>query len=1005
MSRLSAAVVRRPVAVVLLWLVVIGGLTVTVPRLETVIAHDPTAFVPPDAPSIEAFTRMDEDFDTGRSQSIVVVAVEREGGLTRADRSFVQRTARELRADGRNVGGVTDLSTRGVLASLTSRDGESVYFNVGVPGATGAPPTARQIEAVRSVVHEDPPTGLDVAVTGPAASIADVQGTIEHDIARITIITIGLIGLILLVIYRSVAVTALVLSFIGAALALGRAVTAWAGDGGVFHVSTFTASFLTAVVLGAATDYAVFLVSRYQELRRSGLVAREAVAAATAKVASVIVASALTVVLATAAMLLARIGLFNTTGPAVALGVAATLLLCLTLLPALMALVAPRGWIDPRTAVGEQRWRRTAGYVVSRPARVLALGLLPLVALASLYPLLAASYDQAGVQPDDTESNRGYRMIAAHYPPNTALADWVLITADHDLRTSRDLALVERAAEAVARVPGVHTVRAVTRPLGEPIPQASLGHQVGVAGQRLGSGADQAGRGVAAARRLDQGAGQVSAGASRLASGADQAVAGASTLMAGATRLEAGVDRLADGLRSASTGTARLRGGARALADGLEAGIAQAQVAVDGLGLAYDALATKSLTCGVDPACRQARDGIRRIYLAERDQLLPGLRQAVTAARAIADGTVSLDAGLAHLQAGLDRAAAGTSALRAGTARFGDRLGALASGADELATGSRRVQDGTSRMGSALGDVRDGMQDASSFLTSTSRATRGSSSGGFYLPPAAMQDERFALARGLFVSRDGRTARMMVLGSTDASGREAMARTPALREAAAGALAGTRLADSDVTVAGMAAVNADIARLSAADFRLVAGVALAVVLLILLVLLRSVVAALFLLFTVVLSYAAAMGLAVLVWQLLLDRPLDWTVGAIAFVLLVAVGADYNMLLIKRVRDEAPDGAADGIARALAATGRVITAAGAIFAASMFALMSGSVVTLAQIGFTIGMGLLLDTFIVRTLVVPAFAALAGPRLWWPSRPVPVASVEAACGFPERARTGS
>jgi RND superfamily putative drug exporter len=96
-----------------------------------------------------------------------------------------------------------------------------------------------------------------------------------------------------------------------------------------------------------------------------------------------------------------------------------------------------------------------------------------------------------------------------------------------------------------------------------------------------------------------------------------------------------------------------------------------------------------------------------------------------------------------------------------------------------------------------------------------------------------------------------------------------------------------------------------------------------------------------------------------------------------------------MLLIKRMREEAPDGSAEGFARALSVTGGVITSAGVIFAASMFALMAGSVTTLAQIGFTIGMGLLLDTFVVRTLVVPAFAVLMGPRLWWPSKAVPAA----------------
>jgi len=159
------------------------------------------------------------------------------------------------------------------------------------------------------------------------------------------------------------------------------------------------------------------------------------------------------------------------------------------------------------------------------------------------------------------------------------------------------------------------------------------------------------------------------------------------------------------------------------------------------------------------------------------------------------------------------------------------------------------------------------------------------------------------------------------------------------------------------------------------------------VFLILLALLRSVVAALFLLATVVLSYASAVGLGVLVFQMILDEPLEWSVPSLAFILLVAVGADYNLLLTKRMQEEAPDGSRAGIARAAAATGGVITAAGVIFAASMFALMAGSVDSLVQTGFVIGAGLLIDTFVVRTMLVPAIAAMLGPRLWWPRRRAP------------------
>ena len=182
-------------------------------------------------------------------------------------------------------------------------------------------------------------------------------------------------------------------------------------------------------------------------------------------------------------------------------------------------------------------------------------------------------------------------------------------------------------------------------------------------------------------------------------------------------------------------------------------------------------------------------------------------------------------------------------------------------------------------------------------------------------------------------------------------------------------------------------VRVDIAADEARDFRLIVAVALVTVFLILLALLRSVVAALFLLATVVLSYASAVGLGVLVFQMILDEPLEWSVPSLAFILLVAVGADYNLLLTKRMQEEAPDGDRAGIARAAAATGGVITAAGVIFAASMFALMAGSVDSLVQTGFVIGAGLLIDTFVVRTMLVPAIAAMLGPRLWWPRRRAP------------------
>lgn len=983
MSGIASFSVRRAGWVIGLWLAVIVGLNTAVPQLEEVIAGDNTTFVPDDAPSVVAFSDMDRAFGSGEAQAIVFVAGERDGGLTPADHAWFVQLGKKIASDSEHVVSVTDVESRRMWNALLSKDREAVYLQVGLPGEVGAPQTSQEIHSLREEVARDVPDGLEVAVTGPAATITDTQDTIEHDIAPITLVTVGLIALIVFLLYRSFAVTGVVLGFIGASLAAGRGMAALGGELGWFHVSTFTASILVAIVLGAATDYAIFLLSRFHELRRAGVEPREAAAEATRKVASVILGSALTVVLATASMALAQIGFFNTTGPAVALAVACTLFLCLSLLPAMLVLVGARGLLDPRPARSEARWAGLAAYVVAHPARVLSLGLVPLVLLAALFPAMELAYDQRRVQPEETESNDGYALLARHFPENEILADYLLVTADHDLRNPRDLAAIEQAARAVAGVPGVVSVRTVTRPLGEPLTQASLGYQVGVAGERLGKAGDQAGGGADQAEKLSAGATRLSSGATRLADGAQRAADGAGLLVAGAEELATGVNRLADGATTAKSGSTRLRSAADQLADGLEAGVAQARLAVDGLGLAYDALATRSLTCGIDPACRQAREGIRQIWVAERDELLPGMRRAATAARAIADGTIRLDDGLAEINDGLAQASAGADELRAGQDTLAGKLGTLADGADRVADGTSQVAGGTEAMAGRVGELAAGLLEASSYLSEAGKATRDPAVGGFYLPPAALDDPRMALARGVYISRDGRSVRMIVLGGTDAFGNEALDRSAELGAAAERALAGTRLDDASVQTTGMPASLADIRTLSGEDFRLVAWLSLLVVLLILLVLLRSIVASLFLLASVILSYAAAMGLGALVWQVLLDKPLDWSVPSMAFVLLVAVGADYNMLLIKRIRDEAPTGDRAGIARALTATGSVITAAGLIFAASVFAMMAGSVTTLQQIGFTIGMGLLLDTFVVRTFVVPAFAALVGPKLWWPS----------------------
>jgi putative drug exporter of the RND superfamily len=183
---------------------------------------------------------------------------------------------------------------------------------------------------------------------------------------------------------------------------------------------------------------------------------------------------------------------------------------------------------------------------------------------------------------------------------------------------------------------------------------------------------------------------------------------------------------------------------------------------------------------------------------------------------------------------------------------------------------------------------------------------------------------------------------------------------------------------------GFSAVQNEIRSYYNSDVELIIVITLIVVFIILVMLLRAIVAPIYLVASVILSYVSAVGIGVLFFQFILGQQLSWNVPGMAFLVLVAVGADYNLLLISRIRDESQRGIRSGVIKTVGATGGVITSAGLIFAASMFGLTFSSISNIVQVGFIIGVGLLLDTFLVRTITVPAMAVLVGKANWWPSK---------------------
>jgi RND superfamily putative drug exporter len=263
----------------------------------------------------------------------------------------------------------------------------------------------------------------------------------------------------------------------------------------------------------------------------------------------------------------------------------------------------------------------------------------------------------------------------------------------------------------------------------------------------------------------------------------------------------------------------------------------------------------------------------------------------------------------------------------------------------------------------------------------------------FYLPPEIFKNKDFQRAMNSFLSPDGNAARFIISQRGDPGTPEGITRIDRIKTAAAEALKVTPLANAKIYIAGTASTFKDFRDGSKYDL-LIAGIAaLCLILIIMLIITRSLIAALVIVGTVALSLGASFGLSVLAWQYILGIKLHWMVLAFSVIILLAVGSDYNLLLVSRMKEEIGAGIKTGIIRAMGGTGKVVTNAGLVFAFTMMAMAVSDLRIIAQVGTTIGLGLLFDTLIVRSFMTPSIAALLGRWFWWPQivRPRPASAL--------------
>jgi RND superfamily putative drug exporter len=943
----------------------------------------PLAILPSDAPSSVTARKMTEAFHESGSEDLLLVVLTDDKGLSPADEAVYRKLVGALRQDTRDVLMLQDFVSMPPLRSVvTSKDDKAWVLPVGVAGELGTPRSYAAFNQIGDIVkHVVAGTPLTANLTGPAATVADLTVAGDRDRMPIELAIAVLVLIVLLVVYRSAVTMLLPLITIGLSLVIAQALVAGFSQLMGAGVSNQSIVFLSAIMAGAGTDYAVFLISRYHDYLRLDADVDQAVKRAMFSIGKVIAASASTVGITFLVISFARMGVFKTVGVSSAIGVGVAFLAAVTLLPAILALAGRRGWVKPRRELTARFWRRSGIRIVRRPKAHLVASALVLAILAGCAGLVHYNYDDRKALQSSAPSSIGYTALDRHFPVNQSIPEFILIQSPHDLRTPQALADLEQMADRISQLPNIAVISGITRPTGNVPEQFRATYQAGAIGTFLAGGSTLINDRTNDLNRLVDGAGTLADNLGDVRGQVSQLAASVQSLTDSMSSMknQYGGDTLVKEVDTA----AKLVDHVNSLSNAMGWNYSAGKNMFAWIGPVLTALQGNPV-CDVDESCSATRGAFERL-VGERDQEdldaindLAGQLQSFPDKQGLNASVERLRGALANLtkvmaSMGMDQ----PGGLQA-------NLATLQDGANQFAGGSRQVADAVAQLVDQVKQMGAGLSEAATFLLSLKHDAAQPAMAGFNIPAQLLHLDEFQKAAKVFISPDGRSVRYLVQTKLDPFKTEAMDQVNAISATARGAQPNTALADATVSMAGFTVGLKDTRDYYQHDIRFIIAATLIVVLLTLIALLRAVVAPLYLVASVIISYLSAVGIGALVFQFILGQQLHWSVPPLAFVVLVAVGADYNMLLVSRMRDESPHSMRYGIIRTLSSTGGVITAAGLIFAASMCGLLFSSIGTVVQGGFVIGVGILLDTFLVRTITVPAIAALVGRANWWPGR---------------------
>jgi RND superfamily putative drug exporter len=903
------------------WLLLTVALNVFVPPIESVARNHAVTMSPQDAPAMIAAKQIGAVFHESDSDSIAMIVLESDKELGDAAHGYYDGLVKKLQADSKHVQHVHDVWGDPLTAAgVQSRDGKAAYVQLNLAGNQGSTVGNESVKSVRHIVDQSaPPIGLKAYVTGPAPLTTDMNEAADKSMLTMMGVTGVVIIIMLALAYRSASTVLLILVMVGFEMGTARGLVALLGDHGLLGFSTFVVAMLSSLAIAAGTDYAIFLVGRYQEARQAGQDREAAYYTMFRGTFHIILGSGLTIAGATLCLHLARLSYFKALGIPSAVGLVVVVAGALTAAPAVVAVATRRGLLDPKQQIKTRGWRRLGTATVRWPGPIFVASLAMALVGILIMPGLKLSFNDRFYIPRDLPSNVGYEAAERHFSAATMNPDILMVESDHDMRNSADMIILDRLAKNIFQLRGIAMVQGITRPFGGPTEHTSIPFQISAQSIPIQQNLQFMKDRMADMLAMSDDLGALSGSMKRMQALVGQ-MSNATHHMAGDVRvMESTMKEMRDHLADFDDVARPLRN--------------------------YFYWEQHCFDIPVCSATRSVFDAIDNV-----DTFSDNIN-------ALANDMDGADAILPQMVGQFPSMIAVVDSMR-GT------LLTLHSSFSGLVKQMSTMTETASAMGQAFDSAQSGDY--------------------FYLPPEAFDNPDFQRGLKLFLSPDGKAARFIITHAADPATPAGIAAVEPELDAAHDAVKGSSLTDAKFYLAGTAAIYRDIQSGSQYDLLIVGIAALTLIFVVMLIVTRALVASVVIVGTVLLSLGAAFGLSVLVWQHLFGLELNWIAPVFGLIILLAVGSDYNLLLVSRFQEEIGAGLRTGIIRSMGGTGSVVTTAGLVFAFTMMSMAASSLSSIGQAGTTIGLGLLFDTLVVRSLMTPSVAALLGPWFWWPLR---------------------